>query len=74
MKQDPVDNKDEEIMIDALSPYLRAYDMAPIHRISKKISRNEICPYSNVKFKRCCGKDGKNFCPRMIQEYIDNLK
>lgn len=68
------DNPNQEVEIDALSPYLRAYEAAPIHRIMKKINRNEKCPYTDLKFKKCCGKDGKNFCPKMIKDYIDNLK
>lgn len=66
-----MDKQECEIQIDALTPYLRAYDSAPIHRITKKINRNEICPYTNLKFKKCCGKNGKNFCPKLIQDYID---
>jgi len=65
---------DQDLEIDALNPYLRAYANAPIHRVMKKMNRNEMCPYTNIKFKKCCGKDGKNFCPRMIKDYIDSVK
>jgi hypothetical protein len=68
-----LDSQENQIEIDVFTPYLRAYDRAPIHRITKKFNRNERCPYTDIKFKKCCGKDGKNFCPKLTKDYIDNL-
>ena len=64
---------EEHLEIDAFNPYLRAYQTAPIHRVAKKINRNAMCSYTNMKFKKCCGKDGKNFCPRMINDHVNGI-
>lgn len=45
-------------------PYARATEFSPIVRIYNKISRNSRCPYTNEKFKNCCGKTGQNFCEK----------
>lgn len=51
-------------------PYARATDFSPIVRIYHKISRNSKCPYTNLKFKKCCGQTGQDFCNKAK----DNLK
>lgn len=58
------------------NPYARATDFSPIVRIFSKISRNVRCPYTNEKFKNCCGKTGQNFCERAkeaLKQKLDNL-
>lgn len=71
--KDSSENTNEDIAIDAMSPYLRPYEFGPIHRIAKKIGRNDKCPYTDLKFKNCCGKENRNFCPKLIKDYIDRL-
>lgn len=52
------------------NPYVRAYLGAPIHRMAPKIGRNDICTLENKKFKNCCGKDGYNFCKKLLVNYL----
>lgn len=57
-------------------PYARAADFSPIVRIYNKIPRNEKCPYTNQKFKNCCGKTGQNFCEKAkesLKQKLDSL-
>lgn len=53
--------------------YVRATDNSPIYRLAPKMSRNDICGLENIKFKNCCGKDGSNFCKKLLKNYIDDM-
>ena len=53
------------------NPYVRAYIGAPIHRMAPKMGRNDICLMENKKFKNCCGKDGYNFCKKLLVNYLE---
>lgn len=52
--------------------YVRATDSSPIYRLAPKMNRNEICKLKNIKFKNCCGKQGSNFCRKLLKEYLDS--
>ena len=56
------------------SPYVKATNFSPIVRVVKKIKRNVVCPFTNLKFKKCCGKNGQNFCNKSIDSLNDYLK
>lgn len=56
------------------SPYARALDFSPIVRVVKKVKRNQVCPFTNSKFKKCCGKSGQDFCNKSIDSLNDYLK
>lgn len=46
-------------------------------RLLKKVNRNEICPFTNLKFKNCCGLKGLKYCEKiqkMVQEKITDDK
>lgn len=51
-------------------PYVRAYVGAPIHRMAPKMGRNDMCHLEGKKFKNCCGKNGYNFCKKMLVNYL----
>jgi hypothetical protein len=53
------------------NPYVRAYVGAPIHRMAPKMGRNDICLMEGKKFKNCCGKDGYNFCKKLLVNYLE---
>lgn len=53
------------------NPYVRAYDTSPIHRMAPKMGRNDICPLESKKFKHCCGKNGYNFCKKLLVDYLE---
>jgi len=55
----------------SINPYVRGYERAPMHRIAPKMGRNDFCPTENKKFKNCCGKDGKNFCYKMLSRFLE---
>lgn len=61
----------EEIIPHA-SPYVRPYERGPIHRLTPKVGRNDICPLEGKKFKNCCGKHGYNYCVKLYNNYIEN--
>lgn len=54
--------------------YVRATDNSPIHRLAPKMSRNSLCPLENKKFKHCCGKNGRNFCQKLLNDFFDKQK
>lgn len=59
------------------NPYARATDWSPIVRILPKINRNTFCPLKNIKFKKCCGASGQDFCniaKENLENYINDLK
>lgn len=53
--------------------YARATEFSPIVRIYPKISRNTTCPYTNKKFKNCCGQMGQDFCDKARDALKDHL-
>ena len=55
------------------TPYSRATEFSPIVRIYNKIGRNMVCPYTNKKFKNCCGLSGQDFCEKAKQSLKDYL-
>lgn len=54
------------------TPYSRATEFSPIVRIYHKIKRNDFCPYSGKKFKKCCGISGQDFCEK-ARESLKNF-
>jgi len=59
------------------TPYGRATDFSPIVRVLPKINRNATCPFSNKKFKKCCGSSGQDYCNRAkdnLEKYLNDLK
>lgn len=56
------------------TPYARGTERSPIVRVVNKINRNDICPFNNIKFKKCCGKNGQNFCNKAIESLNNYLK
>lgn len=66
-------NKIDQIEKLTSSPYARGTEFSPIVRIYKKISRNEPCPFTNKKFKNCCGQTGQNFCEKAKDALKDFL-
>lgn len=52
--------------------YVRANDFSPLRRLAPKVSRNDICPLENKKFKKCCGAEGINFCKKLLNQYFDS--
>jgi len=58
--------------IDPIVPlYLRAHDRAPIRRLAPKMQRNEICKLEGIKFKNCCGKNGRTYCVKLLNQYFE---
>lgn len=71
MNQEKIDQ-----IIASNNPYARATEFSPIVRIYTKIPRNTRCPYTNQKFKHCCGKTGQDFCDKAkeaLKQKLDNL-
>lgn len=60
--------------IQKYSAYARATNFSPIVRVVQKINRNSICPFTNSKFKKCCGSNGQNFCNKAIDSLNDYIK
>jgi len=59
------------------NPYARATDFSPVVRVLRKISRNAHCPLNNIKFKKCCGASGQDFCTKAkenLENYINELR
>lgn len=59
---------------DSVSLYVQPYMHGPIRRLAPKVNRNQLCPVNNVKFKKCCGADGSNFCKKMLSDYLNELQ
>lgn len=60
-----------------ITPYARATEFHPIVRVLPKISRNSFCPIKNIKFKKCCGKNGQDYCNQArenLEKYLNDLK
>jgi len=55
------------------TPYIRAYGGAPIHRVAPKMGRNDLCALEGKKFKHCCGKEGYDFCKKMLVNYLEEI-
>jgi hypothetical protein len=55
------------------TPSVRAYHGAPIHRVAPKMGRNDICSLEGKKFKNCCGKEGYDFCKKMLINYLEQV-
>jgi hypothetical protein len=68
---DQQDQSNQEEQPPLISPYLRGYENAPIHRIIPKMGRNDFCKFENKKFKKCCGKKGINFCEKVIENFLN---
>jgi hypothetical protein len=60
-----------EVDFSSVKPYTCPFVGGPIHRIAPKIGRNEYCSLENKKFKNCCGKDGRNFCYKMLSNFLE---
>ena len=44
-----------------------------LRNATPKISRNSACPIDfNKKFKKCCGKDGVNFCRKLLEKEMQD--
>ena len=60
-----------------VSLYARATEFSPIVRVFPKITRNKVCPFSQQKFKKCCGKTGQNYCDKAkenLKNHLQSLK
>jgi len=66
--------QNKELDLPELPLYVRAHDFAPIRRLAPKMNRNDVCPIENKKFKKCCGKDGSNFCKKLLNDYLNKLQ
>lgn len=60
-----------EIDFSSVKPYVQPYFGGPIHRIAPKMGRNDYCHLEGKKFKNCCGKDGRNFCYKMLANFLE---
>jgi hypothetical protein len=59
------------------NPYARATPFSPVVRVLPKISRNSYCPLNNVKFKKCCGASGQDYCTKAkenLENYVNDLR
>jgi len=59
------------------SPYARATFFSPVVRVLPKISRNSYCPLNNIKFKKCCGASGQDYCTKAkenLENYVNELR
>jgi hypothetical protein len=59
------------------SPYARATPFSPVVRVLSKVLRNSFCPLNNVKFKKCCGASGQDYCTKAkenLENYINELR
>jgi hypothetical protein len=54
--------------------YVQPYFRGPIRRLAPKMQRNDHCHINNIKFKKCCGADGSNFCKKLLSDYLDQLQ
>jgi hypothetical protein len=60
-----------DIDFSSIKPYIQPYQRGPIHRIAPKMGRNDYCHLEGKKFKHCCGKDGHNFCHKMLANFLE---
>lgn len=67
-----LDNGD--IDFSSIKPYVQPYERGPIHRIAPKMGRNEYCSIESKKFKDCCGKNGNNFCHKMLATFLEKVQ
>ena len=59
------------------NPYARATPFSPVVRVLPKISRNSYCPLNKVKFKKCCGTSGQDYCTKAkenLENYVNELR
>lgn len=56
------------------SPYVSLQKNTQILRALSKIKRNIICPFTNLKFKKCCGSSGQNFCNKAMEQLNNCIK
>jgi len=43
-----------------------------LRNITKKMQRNDTCPINfDKKFKKCCGKEGINFCRKLLSKEME---
>lgn len=54
--------------------YAQPYQNGPIRRLAPKMHRNDYCAINSIKFKKCCGADGSNFCKKMLSAYLSKLQ
>lgn len=54
--------------------YAQPYQNGPIRRLAPKMQRNDYCTINSIKFKKCCGADGSNFCKKMLSDYLNELQ
>lgn len=66
--------KDIAFTPDSVSLYVQPYMNGPVRRLAPKMGRNELCSINNIKFKKCCGEDGSNFCKKMLSDYLNELQ
>jgi len=59
---------------ESVNVYVQPYMYGPIRRLAPKVNRNELCPINNIKFKKCCGANGSNFCKKMLSDYLNELQ
>lgn len=65
----------DSIELNQITPYIKAYDRAPIHRLAPKMGRNELCKISGKKFKNCCGQNPNvNYCKVLLENFFDKSK
>ena len=60
-----------EVDFSSVKPYITPFFGGPIHRIAPKMGRNEHCSLEDKKFKNCCGKDGRNFCHKILSNFLE---
>jgi len=68
------ESKKIEFTSENVSLYVQPYMNGPIRRLAPKMQRNDLCPVNDVKFKKCCGQDGSNFCKKMLSDYLNELQ
>ena len=72
-----IENTEDKRITLPNSPYARATFFSPVVRVLPKISRNSYCPLNNVKFKKCCGASGQDYCTKAkenLENYVNELK
>jgi len=66
--------KNNEIVENTAFLYAQPYQNGPIRRLAPKVNRNELCSINNIKFKKCCGIDGSNFCKKLLTDYLNEIQ
>jgi len=59
---------------DNVNLYVQPYVNGPIRRLAPKMNRNKLCPIKNIKFKKCCGANGANFCKKFLTDYLNDFQ